>query len=263
MNQKWVGVWMAAGAWLAGNVACGQSLQNVPGPGAAYSSPAVAMVADDQTAQGLKEALEDGARHAIAQLGRPGGFLQDAAVRIPLPSTLQKADKTLRSLGEGKLVDDFVTAMNHAAEQAVPEAAGALAEAVHEMTWREAARILSGPPNAATEYFQRTSETNLQARLLPLVQQAMNKTGVTKIYNEMMDKVDLGGLAAAGGVWGSLGKMASKALGSDTMDVDGYVTRKTLDALYAKIAEQEKAIRQNPAARTSELLQTVFGAVAR
>jgi len=145
--------------------------------------------------------------------------------------------------------------MNRAAEQAVPEAAAVLGESVKQMSIADAKTILTGTNNAATQYFRRTSETNLHARFLPIIKAATEKAGVTDAYKRMTDKAS-GGLGGLSGLSGNL-------LGGQAPDLDGYVTRKALDGLFLKIAEQEKAIRENPVARTTDLLQKVFGAVGK
>jgi hypothetical protein len=231
-----------------------------PGKSKSTNSPPVAQMGSalspEQMIGGLKEALAKGVQHAITNLGRSGGFLNDLGVRIPMPENLQKIDKAVRALGQGQLADDFVTTMNRAAEQAVPEAASVLGDAIRQMTVADAKAVLTGTNNAATEYFRRTSTTNLQARFLPIVKKATEQAGVTKAYKLMTDKVNLGGLRG-------LGALGDRISGQDALDVDAYVTRKALDGLFVKIAEQEKMIRENPVARTTDLLQKVFGAVSK
>ena len=209
----------------------------------------------DQMVGGLKEALANGVQHAVANLGRSGGFLDDAGVRIPMPENLQKLDQAMRAVGQGRLADDFITSMNHAAEQAVPEAAAVLGDSVKQMTIADAKSILTGTNNAATQYFRRTSETNLYERFLPIVQKATEQTGVTSAYKKMTAK--------AGGALGGLGGLGGNLTGVEAPDLDSYVTHKTLDGLFLKIAEQEKQIRENPVARTTDLLQKVFGAAGK
>ena len=211
------------------------------------------VLSQHQIAGGLKEALAKGVQHAITNLGRSGGFLNDLSVRIPMPESLQKIDKAAHAVGQGRLADDFVTSMNRAAEQAVPEAASVLGDSIRQMTVADAKSVLTGTNSAATEYFRRTSATQLQARLLPIVKKATEQVGVTKAYKQMTEKVSLGGLRSLGGFG------TSSSSKDDTLDVDAYVTRKALDGLFVKIAEQEKMIRQSPAARTTDLLQKVFG----
>lgn len=211
----------------------------------------VSDLSQDQMVGGLKEALGKGVQQAVASLGKTDGFLKDANVKIPMPESLQKVEKTLRMLRQDKLADEFVTTMNRAAEQAVPEAAAVLGDSVKQMSIADAKSVLTGTNNAATQYFRRTSETNLHARFLPIVKAATEKAGVTSSYKRMTDK-------ASGGIGGLAG-----GLGVQAPDLDDYVTRKALDGLFLKIAEQEKLIRENPVARTTDLLQKVFGAVGK
>ena len=227
-----------------------------PGSGQTSAAPAsLPGLSQDQMVGGLKEALGKGVEQAVASLGKTDGFLKDANVKIPMPESLQKVEETLRTLRQDKYADEFVTTMNRAAEQAVPEAATVLGDSVKQMSIADAKSILTGTNNAATQYFRRTSETNLYARFLPIVKTATEKTGVTSTYKRMTDKAS-GGFGGLGGLGGSL-------LGQQAPDLDDYVTRKTLDGLFVKIADQEKLIRENPVARTTDLLQKVFGAVAK
>jgi hypothetical protein len=152
------------------------------------------------------------------------------------------------------LADEFVTTMNHAAEQAVPEAAGVFADAIKGMSIEDARAILTGTNNAATQYFRRTTETNLFAEFLPIVKQATDQTGVTSAYKQLMAKTE------GANSFGSFGR---SLLGTESMDVDAYVTNKALDGLFVMVAAEEKSIRENPAARTTALLQKVFGAATK
>jgi hypothetical protein len=207
-------------------------------------SPALAGLSHEEVAVGLKEALSKGVQYAVASLGTEDGFLKDLKVKIPMPETLKKVDRTLRTLRQDKLADEFITTMNRAAEKAVPEAAAVLGDSIKQMTLTDAKAILTGATNAATQYFRRTSETNLYERFHPIVMKATEQTGVTSAYKQMMDKASF----------------ASSLLGPDAGDIDAYVTHKALDGLFVKIAAEEQRIRENPAARTTDLLQKVFGA---
>lgn len=202
-----------------------------------------ALLSDEQVTAGLKAALGKGVEQAVSGLGRTDGFLKDAKVKIPLPDALKKVESSLRFLRQDKLADEFVTTMNRAAERAVPEAAAVLGQSVQQLTLDDARAILSGTNNAATMFFRRTSETNLYTRFLPLVSKATAEAGVTSTYKQWLGKAG----------------PAASLLGIDAGDLDSYVTHKTLDGLFLKIAEEEKRIRENPAARTTELLQQVFG----
>ena len=132
----------------------------------------LAGLSQDQMVQGLKDALAKGLQQAIAGLGHDGGFLTNLDVKIPMPEKMQKVEATLRAMKQDKLADDFVATMNHAAEQAVPEAGSVFADALKQMTIEDAKSILSGPNDAATQYFQKTTQTNLYTRFYPIVQKA-------------------------------------------------------------------------------------------
>lgn len=213
----------------------------------APAASGLAGLSQQQMVAGLKEALTKGVHQAVATLGKPDGFLKDLSVRIPMPEQLKRVEQSLRALGQGALADEFVTTLNRAAEKAVPEATAVLSDAIKQLTVADARAILTGSNNAATAYFRRTSETNLYSRFLPIVQQATAQTGVTRAYKNMTAKA---------GFLGSL-------LGPEASDLDAYVTRKALDGLFLKVAEEEKRIRENPVARTTDLLQKVFGSIQK
>jgi len=204
-----------------------------------------AALSNDEMISGLKEALGQGTRYAVEQLGKDGGFLDNAKVRIPIPKSLAWVEKSLRTLGQDRLADEFVDSMNHAAERAVPEAATIFGDAIKRMSLDDARGILNGPDDAATQYFRRTTSETLTAKMRPIVEQATARTGVTASYKNMMSKT--GGL--------------SSLLSSDATDLDGYVTKKTLDGLFLMVAEEEKRIRENPLARSTDLLKKVFGSL--
>ena len=218
------------------------------------TSTLTAALSQDQVVAGLKEALGKGVQNAIAQLGHDGGFLTNISVKIPIPEKLRTVEKTLRALKQDKLADDFVNTMNHAAEQAVPEAASVFSEAIKGMSIEDAKNILAGTNNAATQYFRKATETNLFERFLPIVKKATDQTGVTSTYKRFMEK------ASGSNVFGGFGQ---SLLQGESVDVDGYVTNKALDGLFKMVADEEKRIRENPVARTTDLLQKVFGAVAK
>jgi hypothetical protein len=197
----------------------------------------------DATA-GVREALNKGAEGAVTELGKPDGFLGSERFRIPLPPALQKASKGLRMLGMGDQADALETAMNRAAEAAVPEARTLLVNAVKSMTVADAKGILTGGDQAATDYFRRTTHDRLSARFLPIVHQATAKIGLAQTYERYS------GQAAQLGL-----------LKEEDAKLDPYVTSKALDALYTLIGEKEKAIRADPVGEGSKLLSKVFGAV--
>jgi hypothetical protein len=195
----------------------------------------------DQTSA-LRTALGQSAASAIGKLGILDGFLANKDVRIPLPGKLQKAERTLAMLGLKPKADELVTAMNRAAEAAVPEAKTLLADSVRNMSIADAAQILTGDRDAATQYFRRTTSEQLTAKFLPIVQKHTSKLQVAQRYN------------AVGGKLQQLGVVDAK-----DANLDNYVTQKALDGLFHMIAKEEAAIRSNPLGQSSKLLQRVFG----
>ena len=213
-------------------------------------------LSQDQMIQGLKEALAKGVQTAVANLGRNDGFLTNLNVKIPMPGKLKSVEKALRTVKQEKLADDFVNTMNHAAESAVPEAASVFSDSIKQMSITDARNILAGTNNAATEYFRRTTQTNLYAKFLPIVKTATDKAGVTAAYKNMMSKAGVS--SSVSGLLGSTGLVKP-----EDMDLDAYVTHKAMDGLFTMVAAEEKSIRANPAARTTDLLKQVFGAAAK
>lgn len=193
---------------------------------------------------GLKQALEKGTQFAVDSLGKEGGFLDNSAVKIPMPDSLSWVEKSLRSLHQDALADEFIDTMNHAAEQAVPEAAAIFGAAIQNMSVQDAQGIVAGPDDAATQYFRTNTEAALTEKMRPIVEAATARAGVTSAYKNMT--------ARAGGM--------TSLLSGDATDLDSYVTGKTLDGLFLMIAEEEKKIRENPLARSTDLLKKVFGA---
>jgi hypothetical protein len=207
---------------------------------------AVSGLSQGEIGAGLKEALSIGAERAIDYLGKPGGFLNDARVRIPLPSGIDKIASGLRSVGQGALVDEFETTMNKAAEAAIPKTLDIVRETVQGMTLDDANKILNGSDDAATRYLREKAGTSLEKAIKPIVSSATDEVGATASYKQLT--------AHAGG--GMLGGLLG---GGSSLDLDSYVTEKTLDGLFYKLAQEEKAIRENPLARSTDLLKQVFG----
>ena len=192
---------------------------------------------------GLKEALNKGAAYAVDNLGKTGGFLNNSNVRIPMPEKLEKVESLLRKSGKEEYADEFVTTMNRAAESAVPLTLGILKKGIADMNIEDAKNILNGPDDAATQYLKKTGSEQLNAQISPIVKEATSRAGVTAVYKKMYDKLGFAG----------------KYLNLQDYNVDAYVTQKTMSGLFTMIAQEEKKIRDNPAARTSEILKTVFG----
>ncbi len=193
----------------------------------------------------LRTALTQGAGKAVDSLAQQDGFFGNADVKIPLPQSLQKAEKNLRKFGMGFLADDAILTMNRAAEAAMPEAKTLLVNAVKSMTLADAKGILSGGPDSATQYFRSKTQTALTAKFKPIIMQSTAKTGAAKSYN------DLAGKAAQFGL-----------LDAKSANIDDYVTAQALDGLYKMIAKEEQAIRADPIGQSSKILQKVFGAVS-
>jgi hypothetical protein len=207
-------------------------------------------LSDAQIGEGLKEALSIGAERAVAILGQDGGFLEDPQVRIPLPGTLDSAAQALRAVGQGHYVDEFETAVNRAAEQAVPQTLAIVKQTVQDMTLQDVRGILSGGDDAATRFLRERAGDSLRTAVRPIVSTATDRAGATAAYKSLKRQADglLGG-------FGSLGGLVDTGL----LDLDDYVTDKTLDGLFLKLATEEKRIRDNPVARTTDILKTVFG----
>lgn len=193
-------------------------------------------------ASGLKDALTQGTAAAVSRLGVENGFLGNDKVKIPLPDALKRVESGLRLLGMKKQADELVTAMNRAAEQAVPEAKPLLVSAVKNMSVKDAKGILTGGDTAATEYFRKATSGQLTEKFLPIVTKATAKVGLAEKYNNIAGKGAQLGLVDA--------KQAK---------IENYVTQKTLDGLFLMIAEQEKAIRKDPVGSATGMAKKVFG----
>ena len=197
-----------------------------------------------QQADSLRQALVQGIETAVSHLSRVDGYLGDPQVRIPMPDNLRKVDSALRKVGMGRYADDLVTAMNRAAENAVPEAKVLLIAAVKGMTLTDAKDILLGPDDAATQYFRRSTETALTGKFKPVVVRTIEQVRLAQAYDRFASKgVKLG------------------LVGEKDAHLEDYVTRKALDGLFLMIAEQEKAIRANPLQAATDLAKQVFSAI--
>lgn len=195
---------------------------------------------------GLKDALSQGSAAAVSKLGVENGFLGNDKVRIPLPDALKRVEGGLRLLGMQKQADELVTAMNRAAEQAVPEAKALLVGAVKNMSVQDAKGILTGGDTAATEYFRKTTSGQLTQKFLPIVTKATAKVGLAEKYNNLAGKGAQLGLVDA--------KQAK---------IENYVTQKALDGLFLMIAEQERAIRKDPVGSATGMAKKVFGLIGK
>ncbi len=200
-----------------------------------------ASLSSSKISAGLKEALSVSTGRAVAATGKPDGFLKNEAIRILLPEKLRTIGKGARLLGMGPQMDELEVGMNRAAEQATPRAKQIFLNAVANMTFDDARKILSGGDTAATEYFKRQTSAQLTTAFKPVVHNSLVNVGVVKQYNAIMQNPLAGSLAG------------------QNFNLDNYVVGKTLDGLFYMLGEEEKKIRKYPAARTTALLKEVFG----
>ncbi len=224
----------------------GSAGSSVPGSGFPGSGTPDADLSEGQIGGGIKEALAVGTQRAVQQVARPGGYLENAEIKILLPPRLRSLERGLRTAGQGPRIDEFVASMNHAAESAAPEAGKIFAEAVRSMTIDDARRLLTGGDTSITDYFRAKTSADLTAAFRPHVDEAMEANGVTRQYDALAGSVpDLS--------LGGLGRSRS------AFDIHAYVVQKALDGLFFVLAQKERDIRANPAARSTALLRQVFG----
>jgi hypothetical protein len=197
---------------------------------------------ETEAASGVRAALERGADSAVSMLGRPGGFLDDPKVRIPLPGALDRAASLLRAVGQQQRVDDLVNSMNRAAEMAVPEAKPLLLNAVHAMSVEDAVKIVRGGDTSVTDFFAAKTRAPLGEKFLPIVTAETRKVSLAAKYNAVASKGSTFGLVKP-----------------EDANVEQYVTRKALDGLFFMIGQEEKKIRADPVATGSAILKSVFG----
>jgi hypothetical protein len=210
------------------------------GPLAGWVLPAWALSESDAAA-GVRAALEKGAAAAVSLLGRPDGFLGNPKVKIPLPKALEQAGKLLKATGQGARVEGLVTAMNRAAEQAVPESKALLQSAVKAMSVEDAVKIVKGSDTAVTEFFAGKTRAPLGEKFLPIVTKATERVKLAEQWNRLADKT--AGL---------------NLLKGDEANAQRYVTARGLDGLYTMIGEEEKKLRADPGKAASAILKKVF-----
>lgn len=207
-------------------------------PGLGFAAPSEA-----DAASGVRAVLERGALAAVALLGRPDGFLANPQVRIALPGALNDASRLLRAVGQGKRLDELVTAMNRAAEAAVPAARQLFVDTVRSLSVEDALQLVSSRSSTAvTEFFAGKTRAPLADRFLPIVVKATEKVELAERYNRVAGKAASMGLVRA-----------------DQADVQQHVTAKALDGLFFMIGEEEKKIRADPLKTGSAILRRVFG----
>ncbi len=233
------GLVVAAGAAAATDwIAEGRKL--LQGGGAA---PAVAALSDTDIGAGLREALTVGTGNVVQRLGRPGGFSDDPAVRIPLPKSLQTVKGALDAVGMGGVIGDLELKMNRAAEAAIPQAKPLFLDAIRQLSIDDVKAIYKGAPDAATRYFQGKMSKPLGEKMAPIVEQSLAQVGAVKTYDAAMAKYDR--LPFVPDVKANLTR---------------HVVNRGVDGVFHYLAAEEAAIRQQPVKRTTDLLNKVFGA---
>ncbi len=210
----------------------------------AVAAPARADVSEVDAASGIRAALQRGAESAVGLLGKADGFAGNPLVRIPLPGFLNEIAKVAKYTGQQAKVDELVTAMNRAAEAAVPEAKALLVNAVKGMSVSDAKRVLTGGEGSVTAFFAEKTRSALSTKFLPIVTKATEKVALADKYNALAGKASGMGL-----------------MKKEDANIQQYVTGKTLDGLYLMIGEEEKKIRQDPIGTGSAILKKVFGSL--
>lgn len=233
MSYKLTPVLLALALSLPASAQFGKILQDLGGRN---------QQSDSKTASGLKEALQIGTDHAVNLTGTTDGFFKNQAIKILMPEKLRTVEKGLRITGMGPKLDEFELSMNRAAEKATPAARGIFKDALMQMTFTDARKILTGGDTAATEYFKAKTSDRLKTTFRPTVESAMADTGVVRQYKQLT------------------GSMESLPFAhSQSLDITDYVVGKTLDGLFYMLGQEEKKIRTNPTAQITPLLKEVFG----
>jgi uncharacterized protein DUF4197 len=204
----------------------------------AYST----QLSDATTSSGLKDALKVATERAVSATSKDGGFLNDPKIRIKLPGKLETMATGLRAVGMGGQVDELEVAMNHAAEKAAGEATPVFVDAIQGMSFEDAAGIVRGNDTAATSYFKKKTTAPLTTKFRPIVDEAMKNVGVTKLYESLVSQYTSTPFASA-----------------PKLDLNGYVTERALSGLFTVVGDEEKRIRKDPVARSTDLLKQVFG----
>ena len=199
-------------------------------------------LSDTKITSGLKEALKIGTENTVNLTGKMDGYFKNEAIKILMPEKLQTLEKGLRMVGYGPQVDEFVQSMNRAAERAAPSAKQIFWDAIGQMTFADAKKILAGSNTAATDYFKSKTTNSLTEAFKPIVEEAMNEVGVTRQYKDLVGRFQ-----------------AIPFVKTEAYDIDQYVVAKSLDGLFYVLGQEEQKIRTNPAARVTDLLKEVFG----
>lgn len=195
-----------------------------------------------EVTQGLKEALIKGISTGSDLASQLDGYFKNPEIKIPFPPEVKKVEDRLRQIGLGNELDKFVMTLNRGAEDAAKEAKPIFIAAIKSMTIQDAWAILKGEPDAATQYLQRTTSGLLKEKFKPVIRQSLNKVNATKYYGDIVTRYN-----------------QIPFVQKVNPDLDDYATDKAIEGLFVMIAKEEKNIRQNPVARTTEILKRVFG----
>jgi hypothetical protein len=198
-------------------------------------------LSNDDIVSGLKEALVVGSQKGSTALSQVDGFFANAALKIVLPPEALKVENTLRSIGMGKQVDEAILSMNRAAEDACKSAAPIFGNAIKQMSFQDALGILKGSDTAATGYLRGKTTTELSSAFRPVIEKSMQKVDATKYWNTLITAYNKIPLTA-----------------KVNPDLSAYVTDKALSGIFYQVAVEEKNIRKDPLARTSDILKKVF-----
>lgn len=237
LRRRFVGLFASAGAFASTGCVDVAKVADL----ASLATGGEATLSESTVAAGLREALQVGSQRASGTLAKTGGFSDNPVLRIVVPPDLDNAARLMRKVGFGRYVDELELAMNRSAERAVGEAVPVFWSAIRAMSIKDAYDILRGPRDAATQYFRVRTSRSLEARFQPIVRQGMEQVGLYQRYAELKDRYSRIPFS----------KPAAP-------DLEGYITDKAMDGLFVKLAEEEARIRENPVARTTELLRKVF-----
>jgi hypothetical protein len=197
---------------------------------------------NEEVGKGLKEALTQGVTKGASTLSQVDGYFKNPLVKIPFPPDAEKMEKKLREIGMGKDVDNFILTLNRSAEDAAKQAAPIFVDAIKKMSLTDVTTILKGQPDAATQYLKKTTNTQLQAQFKPVIKASLDKLNATKYYTQLAGEYD-----------------KIPFVKKVNPDLDAYTTNLAIQGLFLMIANEEKNIRANPAAQTTDLLKKVFG----
>ncbi|MFZ4059162.1 MAG: DUF4197 domain-containing protein [Ferruginibacter sp.] len=209
------------------------------------AQPGAGLLTEAEAGSGIKEALGQGLVKAVLQLNKQDGFFGDAFYKILLPPDALKAERALRNIGMGSMLDKAILAINRGAEDAVGKATPIFTDAIKSMTLTDALNLVKGGDTSATHFFRTKTTAQLAAAFAPVIKTSLDKTEATKYYSDV--------IKAYNGLPTTFRKI--------NPDLQGFVTEKATNALFDQVAKEEKNIRQNPLARGTDLLKKVFGGI--